>query len=83
MEEMPVLSSDTLRVTAKEFVPREVETVTRREPSSEGEVSPSTTETFCTGSKVVAVQKQNETELSVPCLTSQLPPIPKFTGEGQ
>ena len=83
VEETPVLSSDTLRVTAKEFVPREVETVTRREPSYEGEVSPGTTETLCTGSKVVAVQKQNETELSAPCLSSQLPPIPKFTGEGQ
>ena len=83
VEETPVLSSNTLRVTAKEFVPREVETVTRREPSYEGEVSPGTTETLCTGSKVVAVQKQNETELSAPCLSSQLPPIPKFTGEGQ
>ena len=51
--------------------------------SYEGEVSPGTTETFCTGSKVVAVQKQNETELSAPCLSSQLPPIQKFTGEGQ
>ena len=60
VEETPVLTSDTLRIMAKEFVPRKVETVTRREPSNKGEVSPGTTETFCTGSKVVVVQKKKK-----------------------